>query len=120
MKTLCGWAVGLAHVPQSGLPDLIRPARTDTPSAPRASTPTDARTAGAGPGTPGSVHQPRRARRPAAAACSRPVSGRVYPGNRPISTRAHSLSAWNLGASVEPGACPWSAASEQQREGVAT
>ena len=35
MKTLCGWAVGLAHVPQSGLPDLIRPARTDTPSAPR-------------------------------------------------------------------------------------
>ena len=31
MKTLCGWAVGLAHVPQSGLPDLIRPARTDHP-----------------------------------------------------------------------------------------
>ena len=29
MKTLCGWAVGLAHVPQSGLPDLIRTARTD-------------------------------------------------------------------------------------------
>ena len=49
MKTLCGWAVGLAHVPQSGLPDLIRPARTDTPSAPRASTPTDARTAGPAP-----------------------------------------------------------------------
>ena len=49
MKTHCGWAVGLAHVPQSGLPDLIRPARTDTPSAPRASTPTDARTAGPAP-----------------------------------------------------------------------
>ena len=46
---LCGWAVGLAHVPQSGLPDLIRPARTDTPSAPCASTPTDARTAGPAP-----------------------------------------------------------------------
>ena len=30
MKTLCGWAVGLAHVPQSGLPDLIRPARIST------------------------------------------------------------------------------------------
>ena len=71
-------------------------------------------------GTPGSVHQPRRARRPAAAACSRPVSGRVYPGNRPISTRAHSLSAWTLGASVEPGACPWSAASARLVAACAT
>ena len=96
MKTLCGWAVGLAHVPQSG------PHRR------------------AGPGTPGSVHQPRRARRPAAAVCSRPVSGRVYPGNRPISTRAHSLSAWTLGASVEPGACPWSAASARLVAACAT
>ena len=48
------------------------------------------------------------------------VSGRVYPGNRPISTRAHSLSAWNLGASVEPGACPCSAASARPGAACAT
>ena len=92
MKTLCGWAVGLAHVPQSGLPDLIRPARTDTPSAPCASTPTDARTAGPAPAPLAPSTSPGERGGLPAAACSRPVSGRVYPGNRPISTRAHSLS----------------------------
>ena len=39
------------------------------------------------PQRPWLAHQCRRARRPAAAAVSRPVSGRVYHGNRAISTR---------------------------------
>ena len=87
MKTLCGWAVGLAHVPQSGLPDLIRPARTDTPSAPRASTPTDARTAGpappplapsTSPGERGGLPR-RRVPGPSRAVCTL-ETGRYRPG----------------------------------------
>ena len=87
MKTLCGWAVGLAHVPQSGLPDLIRPARTDTPSAPRASTPTDARTAGpaaaplapsTSPGERGGLPR-RRVPGPSRAVCAL-ETGRYRPG----------------------------------------
>ena len=87
MKTLCGWAVGLAHVPQIGLPDLIRPARTDTPSAPRASTPTDARTAGpapaplapsTSPGERGGLPR-QRVPGPSRAVCTL-VTGRYRPG----------------------------------------
>ena len=87
MKTLCGWAVGLAHVPQNGLPDLIRPARTDTPSAPRASTPTDARTAGpapaplapsTSPGERGGLPR-RRVPGPSRAVCTL-ETGRYRPG----------------------------------------
>ena len=87
MKTLCGWAVGLAHVPQSGLPDLIRPARTDTPSAPRASTRTDARTAGpapaplapsTSPGERGGLPR-RRVPGPSRAVCTL-ETGRYRPG----------------------------------------
>ena len=87
MKTLCGWAVGLPHVPQSGLPDLIRPARTDTPSAPRASTPTDARTAGpapaplapsTSPGERGGLPR-RRVPGPSRAVCTL-ETGRYRPG----------------------------------------
>ena len=120
MKTLCGWAVGLAHVPQSGLPDLIRTARTDTPWAPRASTPTDARTAGpapaplapsTSPGERGGLPR-RRVPGPSRAVCTMETR-RYRPG-------AHSLSAWTLGASVEPGACPWSAASARLVAACAT
>ena len=88
MKTLCGWAVGLAHVPQSGLPDLIRPARTDTPSAPCASTPTDARTAGPAPAPPwlrppapesAAACRRRRVPGPSRAVCTL-ETGRYRPG----------------------------------------